>query len=511
VSTKQKDRSLVLNIVGAGLALPGSGQDGATVQNQKGAASGAPTRDLPEGWEWKTLGEIGTIVTGNTPSTKNSENFGSAIPFVKPPVLIDKGIRTTPEGLSQKGMKNGRILPAGAVLVSCIGGLGKTGIAKVPVAFNQQINAIVFEEGVLPEYGFYYSQTLKPWLYSVASATTLPIVNKGKFQRAPFPLAPLDQQKLIVAEIEKQFSRLDEAVAGLKRIKANLKRYKAAVLKAAVEGKLTEEWRKNNVRADLRVCPDTNTGQTHRFAPTKYETGADLLKRILAERKKKWEEKNPGKQYKDPVAPDTSNLPELPNGWVWVSLQQVFQTITDGDHQPPPQTESGIPFLVIGNVRTGKIDFSDTRFVSRAYFENIVEDRIPRKGDILYTIVGSYGIPVLIDADNIFCVQRHIAILKPMTLVEKRYLYHILKSNFVFTQATKCATGTAQKTVPLSGLRTISIPFPSAKEQRNILEELESCLSVADEIESAVDSNLTRAERLRQSILKKAFSGGLVI
>ena len=109
----------------------------------------------------------------------------------------------------------------------------------MPVSLNHvQINAIVFRNEVLPEFGFYYAQTLKRWLHGQSSATTIPIVNKRKFQQAPFPLAPLEDQHRIVAEIEMQFSRLDEAVAGLRRVKANLKRYKAAVLKAAVEGRL---------------------------------------------------------------------------------------------------------------------------------------------------------------------------------------------------------------------------------------------------------------------------------
>jgi len=122
--------------------------------------------------------------------------------------------------------------------VSCIGVLGKTGIARTQVAFNQQINAIVFSDLVLPEFGLYYAQTLRPWLYGQASATTLPIVNKGKFQKAPFPLVPLDEQRYIVAELEKQLSRIDDAVANLIRVKANLKRYKAAILSAAVGGTL---------------------------------------------------------------------------------------------------------------------------------------------------------------------------------------------------------------------------------------------------------------------------------
>lgn len=225
--------------------------------------------NVPAEWEWVSLEDVGDIITGNTPSTKEESNYGGEIPFVKPPELNDKGIRNASNRLFEKGALSARMLPVDAVLVSCIGGLGKTGIAKVPVAFNQQINAIIFNKNIVPEFGFYYAQMLKPWLYDVASATTLPLVNKGKFKNAPFPLAPIQQQKRIVEEIEKQFSRLDEAVENLQRVKANLKRYKAAVLKAAVEGKLTEEWRKQNPVV---------------------EPASKLLERILLERRTKWEE-----------------------------------------------------------------------------------------------------------------------------------------------------------------------------------------------------------------------------
>jgi len=120
-----------------------------------------PRWTIPSGWRWISIGELGKIVTGNTPSTKDPSNYGNDIPFVKPPELIDKGIRSAADSLSTKGIQSARVLPAGAVLVSCIGGLGKTGLAKVPIAFNQQINAVIFDERVLPEFGFYYAQTLR--------------------------------------------------------------------------------------------------------------------------------------------------------------------------------------------------------------------------------------------------------------------------------------------------------------------------------------------------------------
>lgn len=123
---------------------------------------------------------------------------------------------------------------------------------------------------------------------------------------------------------------------------------------------------------------------------------------------------------------------ELPDGWAWSRLGAVAEAIGDGDHQPPPQTSFGVPFLVISNVSGGRLSFENTRFVSKEYFSQLPETRKPRNGDLLFTVTGSYGIPVLIDSDDKFCFQRHIAIVRPCT-ISNRYLYVILGSSLEST------------------------------------------------------------------------------
>ncbi|NGZ61170.1 MAG: hypothetical protein CV081_11810, partial [Nitrospira sp. LK265] len=287
----------------------------------------------------------------------------------------------------------------------------------------------------------------------------------------------------------KQFTRLEAGVAALRRAQANLKRYRAAVLKAACEGRL--------VPTEAELAKAENR---------KFETGEELLAHILMERRKNWAGRG---KYKEPAAPDTINLPPLPEGWKWASLDQLLQHITDGDHLPPPQTESGVPFLVIGNVRTGRLNFADTRFVPRAYYDAIEPYRRPQSGDILYSLVGSYGIALRVDTEREFCIQRHIGIMRPHTLSPSSFLVHTLNSRFVFHQATASATGTAQKTVPLAGLRRFAIPLPPLAEQARIVAEVELRLSVLEELESVVSVNLQRASRLRQSTLQTALSGEL--
>jgi type I restriction enzyme, S subunit len=449
---------------------------------------------LPLDWKWVTLGNICRTTSGGTPSRKNKEYFAGDIPWVKSGELPDGPVSEIEEYITEEAVKNSsaKQFPKGTLLIALYGAtVGKLGILTQDAATNQAVCAIFPPDDLETKYLFWYLRFVRSDLIAQAIGGAQPNISQGILRNLLIPFAPLYQQKQIVAEIEKQFSRLDEAVANLKRVKANLKRYKAAVLKAAVlkaavEGKLTEDWRKQH--------PEV-------------EPASKLLERILAERRTRRVGRG---KYKEPDTVDASGLPLIPNIWKWVSLDQLLLNITDGDHQPPPQTDSGVPFLVIGNVRSGMLEFEDSRFVSRQYADGVDVFRKPIRGDILYTLVGSFGIALRVDTDQEFCIQRHIGVLRPHKLSPAAYLIHALNSLFIFLQATKVATGTAQKTVPLAGLRRFAIPLAPQAEQQQIVAEVERRLSVIEELESAVEANLTRADRLRQSTLAHAFSGMLV-
>jgi type I restriction enzyme S subunit len=194
----------------------------------------------------------------------------------------------------------------------------------------------------------------------------------------------------------------------------------------------------------------------------------------------------------------------------YVAIESVTQHVTDGDHMPPPKADNGIPFIMISNIKENAISWGNTAFVGRDYYDSIEPKRKPQNGDVLYTVTGSYGIPVLVDFNKEFCFQRHIALLRPNDAIEQKYLYYSLMEPSVYAQATKGATGTAQKTVGLGILRKIEIPFiENHSDQLRIVEAIESRLSVCDSIEQTVDTALQQAEAMRQSILKEAFEGTL--
>jgi type I restriction enzyme S subunit len=184
------------------------------------------------GWVEKTLGDVFTTATGTTPPKNNVDFYGDFMPLVKPPELCDEAFDSAPDGLSEAGAAVARTLPAKSILVSCIGNLGKIGLNIVPVAFNQQINAILPDETqAIPEFMFFQSLSpvFKSQLESLASGTTVPIVNKSKFNSVSVVLPPLPIQKPVVAQLSslreetQRLARLyEQKLAALEALKKSL-------------------------------------------------------------------------------------------------------------------------------------------------------------------------------------------------------------------------------------------------------------------------------------------------
>jgi type I restriction enzyme S subunit len=299
------------------------------------------------------------------------------------------------------------------------------------------------------------------------------------------PIAPPEQQIRIVEEIEKQFSRLDEAVANLKRVKANLKRYKAAVLKAAVQGKLTEEWRKQH--------PDV-------------EPADKLLERILEERRVNWQGRG---KYKEPVELDTAGLPELPAGWCCASADQLTSLITDGEHITPKRSEEGVLLLSARNVLNGKLSLDKVDYVPVDEYERLTKRLKVEAGDVLLSCSGTVGRSCLAPNDLAFALVRSVAVLRTIEVLPEFFCLQI-QSSFIQMQIEEKKTQTAQANIFQGKIRTLSFLLPPIPEQQEIVSQVDRYLTNINVTESQVDIDLRRADSLRQSLLKKAFSGKLL-
>ena len=174
----------------------------------------------------------------------------------------------------------------------------------------------------------------------------------------------------------------------------------------------------------------------------------------------------------------------VPASWEWIRLTEALAVVTDGDHQPPPKADSGVPFLVIGNLNSGLVSFDGCRFVPDHYFEDLDWSKRPTSGDLLYTVTGSFGIAVPVTTNAPFCVQRHVAILKTVRSSPASYLLKYLQSLSAKSFSQEIATGTAQKTVPLSGLRQMPIALPPLAEQHRIVAKVDELMALCDRLEA---------------------------
>ena len=200
-------------------------------------------------------------------------------------------------------------------------------------------------------------------------------------------------------------------------------------------------------------------------------------------------------------------------GWVEKKLGEVVESITDGDHQPPPKSNKGIPFITISSINKEQrsVEWNNTFFVPKEYFDGLKEDRKPKRGDILYTVTGSYGIPVLIDFDIDFCFQRHIAIIRPNPeTAYSEFVNYWLLSKYAMLQAEDTATGAAQKTVSLKSLRNFSFDYPlETSEQQRIVQTLDALSEKCRRLETIAQQTIRECDALKRSILRQAFSGEL--
>ncbi len=324
-----------------------------------------------------------------------------------------------------------------------------------------------------------------------------PRVDFSQLADYPFPLPPLPEQRRIVAEIEKQFTRLDASVAALKRVQANLKRYRASVLKAACEGRLVP------TEAELA-----------RAEGREYEPADRLLKRILAERRARWEAQgNRRGKYKEPVAPDTSGLPELPEGWVWSTVEQLSSRIEYGTSTKASSVPSGIPVLRMGNIQDGELIFSDLKYLESDHPES--QKTILSHGDLLFNRTNSAELvgksAVYKDWHPKACFASYLIRVSFLLDIAPDYVCTFINSRHgraYIAQVRNQQVG--QANVNGTKLAAMPIPLPPLAEQRRIVAEVERRLSVIQQTEATVEASLSRAERIRQSILKQAFSGKLV-
>jgi len=481
--------------------------------------------DLPKSWEWVKLGSISTKLTDgshNPPKdsgigypmlSSQNVNFGK-IDFSNPSRYV-----SDEDFLSEN--KRTKIAP-NDVLLTIVASLGRPAVVPENAPkFVLQRSVAVISTPINSDYLCKHlgSPICINYYLNHGKGTAQKGIYLGKLGEMLIALPPLAEQRRIVAKIDELMARCDE----LEKLRGNLNQKQITVHNAALNRLLTAKdqsdfntaWQfitqnfgdlysvKENV-AELRkaILQLAVMGKLVPQDPID-RPASELLKKIEKEKERLVKE---GK-IKEPKTLSKITIEEepydLPKGWQWVNLQDLFAVVTDGDHQAPPKSDDGIPFLVIGNLNTGKVTLEGCRFVPHDYFESLDWGRKPSANDILYTVTGSYGIPIFIDSNLEFCVQRHVAILKSVKSSPVEYLTHLLKSKYALQYAISVATGIAQKTVPLSGLRKMPIAVPPINEQHRIVIKINRLMALCDNLEKQIDETNSKKTNLLNTVMTK--------
>ena len=463
---------------------------------------------LPFGWRW---GQMANVATDERNSIVDGP-FGSNLKlndYIDPPgvpVLTTANLRGDYGPSSVRYISQSKFnqlkrseVRGGDILVAKIGSCGLTGIypEDMPSAIiPANLLKITVRKDYSRKFVFHYlnSTVFSEFLKKIITATAQPAFNVTKFRMLPMPLVCKQEQDTIVAELEKQLTRLEAGVAALKRVQTNLKRCRAAVLKAACEGRLVL------TEADLA----RKEGRT-------YETGEQLLARILIERRQKWQGRG---KYKEPAAPDTPDLPPLSEGWTWTTVEQISILVQYGSSAKTNENPTGIPVLRMGNIEHGKLILSSLKYLPEEHTE--FPELLLENGDLLFNRTNSaelVGKTAVYKGTPAICsfASYLIRIRLAEDGCKPNFLSFFVNSVFGRDWIVKVVSQqVGQANVNGTKLQNLSVPLPPLAEQTRIVAEVERRLSVIEEQEAMVAASLQRAARLRQSILERAFSGRLL-
>ena len=481
--------------------------------------AGVGLSDLPDGWTWTTLGEVSELNPRINKQSINDDLEVTFLPMKRVEELSGKIDLSETKQFSELKRKSYTPFRDGDILFAkvtpCMEN-GKIAIArdlKNGIGFGStEFHVIRLLDKQSRQFFFFYFLQQKfrqEAKRAMTSGVGLLRVPTNYMRKVRLPLPPLLEQQAIVVKIEELFTKLDAGINALHKAQSQLKRYRQSVLKAAFEGKLTEAWRVEHQE--------------------EIEPAFVLLECILKERREKWEakqleqmkakEKMPKNdkwktKYKEPVVSDTSNLPELPKRWTWATLEEVSELNPRIDKQSIDD-DLEVTFLPMKRVEelSGKIDLSETKRFSELKKKSYTPFQ---DGDVLFAKVTpcmeNGKIAIAYDLKNgIGFGSTEFHVIRLWEEQSRQFFFFYFLQQKFRQEAKRAMTGAVGLLrVPTDYMRKIPIPLPPLPEQQAIVSEVESRISVADEVEKTITAELKRAEQLRQSILKQAFSGKLV-
>jgi type I restriction enzyme S subunit len=451
--------------------------------------------ELPKNWIWTLSSDVCSSVRDGTHETPKYVEKG--FPLVTSKNLKPNGIDfSTTQNIGLEDHKKISVrsgVEKGDVLFAMIGTIGNPVVVKTSTSFSIK-NVALFKKNesiIEPNY-------LQYWLSSdnfnkliekrrLLKGTTQRFIPLGNLRSLPVPLAPINEQRRILAKVGELFSFLDAGVASLRMVQAQLKRYRQSVLKAAFEGKLTEQWQKSKKDNDV--------------------SATELLEKL-------YEEKTPKERKTVSQFPETDfQLNDLPSGWVWTTLENLTapgRPIRYGIIKPGSDSVGGVPYVRVKEMKTGQIDLASLRRCNKDRAKKFAAATL-KAGDILISKDGTIGkvaiVPPELEGGNI---TQHVLRLSPSNFIHGKFLARFIESPQCQRRIVRETRGVALQGINVDDFRKLPVPLPPLLEQAKIVEEIDIFSSNTDTVERSVETGFMLSKNLKMVILKNAFEGKLV-
>ncbi|BAQ60386.1 type I restriction-modification system [Geminocystis sp. NIES-3708] len=459
------------------------------------------TWNIPKQWAWLTLNDIAEWGSGGTPKSSQSEYYGGDISWLIIADLNDGVVTKSAKTITELGLKNSsaKLVDKGSILIAMYGSIGKLGIAGIECTTNQ---AIAFTKSILEEvetkYLFYYLRRIRQELLDVGKGGTQANISQTVLKQVEIPIAPLNEQKRIVAKLEKLLAKVNESCDRLSRIPTILKRFRQSVLASACSGRLTADWRKSHPNI---------------------EPAEKLLKRIQEARIRRYEEectkaKAEGRRKTKVIEFDNNEINNdyvysIPETWTWSYFENLGELSRGkSKHRPrnAPELFGGdYPFIQTGDIAQSNIYITSHR---QTYSDvGLAQSRLFPENTLCITIAANIADTAILSYPACF-PDSVVGFIPEQGLFKVLFALCYVKT--IQNDLETFAPATAQKNINLKILNTIPVPVPPLEEQKEIVKRVKALFKKCDLIEQRYLKAKAYTDKLTQSILAKAFRGELV-
>jgi type I restriction enzyme S subunit len=483
--------------------------------------------DLPPGWALAKTADLGEWVGGGTPSTTNPAFWDGPIPWVSPKDMKANVIRETIDGITEAAIAQSaakRVAAGSVLIVTRSGILAHTlpvAVNAKTCALNQDLKALEVADGIHVDFIAWGLRAFEQRILDGCrkGGTTVHSIEMPRLLAFSLPIAPSNEQRRIVERIEAMFDRIDRGVESLRKARATLGLYRQSLLKSAFDGRLTADWRARN--PDKLEPPAALLSRIRKERDTRYKAALDAWQTALTEWRATGEKgRKPAKPVRLPdIKPQhipEGMCPNFPQQWGATRFGNLNMTVSDGPFgsnlKTSDYTATGVRVIRLENIGYGEFLEEKRSFISEGKYETIKKHSVYPGTIMLSSFVTDAvrscmvprSIPLAVNKADCFA-----AVLSSDQVVTEFVAYY-LRSPQVFDQVEELVHGVGRPRINTTQIKELHLPICSPVEQAEIVRVLDARLEAADALEAEIDAALARAEAMRQSILKQAFSGRLV-